>query len=252
MNISEITFDSFSLRINGVLLALLFAVLLWRFYTYLQKERRDTVFFLQHFWRWLLGALVVGRLFAILLDPTIISDSGFIALLMPWEGGFNLLGMIIGGVSTLFYDLRNHPEDALEWLDLAVFPLLFGIVIADLLAFFTGSQYGIETSLPWGIRYETFDIDIVAPVHPIGLYAFFLHLVLYRLLMRYENDLLRTSGKLALYTFLGYCMIELVLQFVRGEPTLTLYGMIRVEHIMYLIAFIYAYYRARKITKEKI
>jgi len=231
MNFSKFLVGPFSLKIYGLAVALAFLTGVILFYKRIQEEKFSQEFFVHHFWRWIVAGLVVGRLFSLFLFREPHVAYGVFSFFAFWEGEVHWAGVVLGFFSFALWDLRSHGEKALEWFDLGAFPLLIGFLITDMAAFLTGHYYGIETSLPWGIQYETFGVDILTPVHPVSLYAFLAHCWLYRFLQGKKNAWQQIPGKLIMRLGIGLLSIDFVLQFLRADHTLLVFETIRIDQI---------------------
>ena len=218
MNFSQINFGLFALKIYGALLSLGFALASWYYYHLLPKKGLSTDFFLHHYWRWLLGGILLGRLVAVLFEPGIFERFGGVAFFAFWDGEINLWGGALGFLLTMYIDLRKEKQVMAPWLDAGVLPFLVLVMVADWAAFLTGRVHGTETSLPWGIQYETFGVEILNPVHPITLYAFIGHLLLWWWARRHENTWKTFPGVFAAKATLYLLLIDFFIQFLRGNP----------------------------------
>ena len=105
------------------------------------------------------------------------------------------------------------------------------LLIVDIAAFLTGATYGKETILPWGIQYETFGVDILNPTHPVSMYAFILHLIAYSWIGRHLFFTEKFPGRLAFWAGVAYFGIDFLMQFFRGDSTVSLFSIIRVEQL---------------------
>ncbi len=235
MNFSQLGFGFFVLRINGLLLALIFCLVAVWYYKKLQEENLDIDFFVHHLWRWVLSGILVGRILSLIFEPSIFETYGWYSFFAFWEDGINFFGLFWGFIGFMFYDLKKHQKDPLKWFDILVTPLLIGICLSDLSAFLTGAVYGTETDLPWGIQYETFGVDTIAPVHPVTIYAFIIHFLLLNWVLRYGKNFYRQHGKLALITITLYFFAEFFLEFFVGNPTLVILDSIKIGQLFSLL-----------------
>ncbi len=240
MNFSTVTFSLFGFKIYGVLVGLAFAVAAWRYYKKLQKHHLSIDFFVHHFWRWLLGGVALGRVVAVLEDSTIWDRNGVYSFFTFWDGNLNALGVLVGFLVVMWWDMRRSgcSKDFLRYLDLGIEPLLLGVMVADLAAFVTGYYYGTETALPWGVQYETFGVETINPVHPVSLYAFAVHFLLFQWARKHEKSMEGHRGDLAVYAGMLFFGLETVLQLFRGDNTYLVLGTIRVEQVLSFVFFV--------------
>lgn len=181
----------------------------------------------------------MGRIFSLLLNPAVWQRNGFFSLFAFWDGEIHFFGTILGFLLIMWWDLHKKKMNFLEWVDAGIIPFLFGFLIVDIAGFLTGAVYGTATTLPWGVQYETFGVDILKPVHPVTLYAFFLHLWLWYWISKREKTWERFSGKLALQAGFWFLLTHIFLQFFRGDPTVLIFPFFRIEQIFYLMALIF-------------
>ena len=242
MNFSQINFGFFALKIYGLFISVGFALASWYYYKQLKEKGFSQDFFLHHYWRWLLGGILLGRLLAVLLDPTIFERFGFMSFFAFWDGEMNLWGVGMGFLMTMYLDLKKESKSIGPWLDVGMLPFLLMVMIADWAAFLTGKIYGTETSLPWGIQYETFGVEILNPVHPVTLYAFVAHLILYWWVKEHQKLWKNTPGVLSLKTLLYFCVINFGLEFLYGS-SYTLWGGLSLgQYISLGAGFVMAYW----------
>ena len=243
MNFYQLSFGIFSLKIYGMLLTLAFMVGAWNYYIRLEKRTILVDFFLHHFWRWVLVALLVGRVFTIALDPGIISNNELYYFFAFWEGNINFYGSLLGFLLIAQWDLKKHGYTFPQWIDIAMPSFLLGTVFADIAAFMTGAIYGKVTSLPWGIKYETFGVDILDPVHPIAIYALIVHLWLLSWAKSHEKLYERHGEKLAIRVGLIFFAFDFLLYFLSGDQAYLIFDILRIEQVFCLLIIGYLIWR---------
>ncbi len=247
MNFSQLTFGSFSLKIYGLLIAIAFAISAWSFYKKVEKANLDIDFFVHHFWRWCLGGLILGRIFAVAFNPEIWSQYGVFTLFAFWEGTLNFLGALIGFVITLLLDFHRAGKSPFRWLDKGVLPFYIGLMISDLAGFLTGAVYGHETNLPWGIRYETFGVESINPVHPVTLYAFAIHLLFYLWLRSKETRWISFPGRFMAWGGFLLIIADFFLQFFRSGENFI--GMMNLTQILDIVALTILWWYVKRFHK---
>ncbi len=169
---------------------------------------------------------------------------------MFWEGEVNFVGASFGFLLAAYFDMRTHDEKFFKWMDAEMPSILVGIFFVDIAAFFTGAIYGSETSMFWGVRYETFGVDILNAVHPVTLYAAICHLILFFCTKKHQLVYEKVQGKLALKTTIFFFMIEFFLQFFRGDKTFIVTGNIRLEQVFALIFLIFLFFVLKYRSKS--
>jgi prolipoprotein diacylglyceryltransferase len=239
MNFYQLSFGVFGLKIYGLFLAFAFVFALWHYYKTLQNQKFPMDFFRHNFWHWLVGGLIVGRIFALILEPSIIAQHGIFSLLAFWDGTIHFWGVLIGFLGTMWWTMKNQNIPLVRWLDQMVIPFFMALLIIDIAAFLTGAEYGRETILPWGIQYETFGVDILKPTHPVSVYAFIAHAIAYSWFRRNIVWADRFPGKLIFWAGVAFFAIDFLLQFFRGDSTVLVFGVIRIEQMFDVLALVF-------------
>ncbi|MDH3324994.1 MAG: prolipoprotein diacylglyceryl transferase, partial [Candidatus Peregrinibacteria bacterium] len=196
MNFSQLGLGFFSLKIYGILVAIAFVLAVLKFFGVVRKNNFDLDFFIHHFWRWVVSGIILGRIFILILYPEIFSRNGIFSFFAFWDGEVHFLGSLLGFLLVAYFDLRAHDKSFFKWLDAGIPSILVGVFIVDIAGFFTGAVYGNETSLFWGVQYETSGVDILNPVHPVTIYAAILHFLIFRWTKLYQKAFSRIPGKL--------------------------------------------------------
>ncbi|PID70293.1 hypothetical protein CSB37_02815 [bacterium DOLZORAL124_38_8] len=221
MNFSQLGFGAFVFKTQGIMLALSFFVSAWYYYKSIQKHNFPVDFFVHHFWRWILMGAFVARIVTLCLYPEIFETYGWFSFFAFWQGEVNVPIFLLVFLITMYFDLRDQQFSFWRWLDLAVEPLLIFLILENLAAFITGYRYGIATDLPWGVRYETFGVAEVNPVHPVTLYSAVVYVIT---LLYYKKEALKNNwkdkvlkGKLFYRFLLVILFTEGFLFFIRGD-----------------------------------
>ena len=250
MNFSQLNFGGFAIKIYGVLLAIAFFVAAWQYYKRVQKMNFDVDFFVHHFGRWLVGGILLGRLFAVLQSPEIWETYGVFSFFAFWEGTLDFLGVIIGFVLALLLDFRIQKKNVLRWLDIAILPTYIGIIITDVAGFLTGAIYGKETELFWGVRYETFGVESINSVHPITLYALLIHCWIYFWIRSREPRWLNFPGRLAAWGGFLFVATDFLIQFMRADQTIYV-GILRISQIFEILLMIVLWWYVKRFHRTK-
>ena len=246
MNFSQLNFGYFAFKIHGLIIAIAFLIAAFHFYSQVRKNNLSIDFFLHHFWRWVSGAILTGRLVVLLLNPKIIMRNGWLSFFTFWDGEIDFYGAFLGGLLIAVLDLKAHKFNIWRWADAAIGSFLIAIVLIDLSGFLTGAVYGTPTMLPWGVQYQTFGVATLAPVHPVTLYAFALHIGLMRWVVYSQKILSRSPGKLFFITILLFFILDFFLQFLHGEETFIVLETFRIEQLFDFIIIIFSLIGLRK------
>jgi phosphatidylglycerol:prolipoprotein diacylglycerol transferase len=166
-----------------------------------------------------LAGLVGARLYHVLesprelmADPSVLySRFGF-----AWFGGF------LGGFVALLFLARHYKIPSLEFMDLCSPAAAVGYAIGRIGCLLSGDgDYGVPTSLPWGMSFPNGVVPTRARVHPTPIYEFFIWLVIAGVLWRTGKKAAssaRPSGEI----FGGYLILtgvaRFLIEFIRINP----------------------------------
>ena len=172
-----------------------------------------------------------------------ITKETFLSIFYIWDKGLNLWGALLGFALCLYFLCKKQDQDFWKWLDVFVPAITLGIGIGSLGAFFEGINYGNETSLPWGVNFESPAIKYTVPIHPTQIYAF-IYCTALALGLIFSTNLKRIKelyfpgmiglGGIALYNFLRFFE-----EFFRGDDTFMIMD-IRISQIFAFILTISA------------
>lgn len=197
-------------------------------------------FLSENTFRLIILTIIGARVFALIENYQTyfyeLSSNTLLQLFYIWDKGLNLAGAITGFIIALYFLCKKFEQDFWGWLDVIIPSFIIGLAIGHMGAFFEGINYGNETSLPWGVNFESPAIKYAVPIHPTQIYAFLYSITLFGILIflsHIEKIKNLKSGFIGLlgvtfYTFLGFSE-----GFVRGDDTLMFFG-IRVPQILSL------------------
>ncbi len=210
-----------------------------------------------HIWNGLILVIIFGligaRLYHVISSPQGLVR-GFeyyrqhpVEILMIWQGGLGLFGMVAGGALAIFLYARWQKLDFLSWLDIAAPPLALGQAIGRWGNFFNQELYGYPTTVPWGIpidmRYrlpQFTDLPEIARFHPTFLYESIWNFLVFLTLMyvgrRYGERLLK--GDIFLLWATLYPLGRFFVEFQR--PDAWMIGPIAAAQLFSIIAVVVA------------
>ena len=211
----------------------------------------------EHVWNGLILVVIFGligaRLYHVISSPQGLVR-GFeyyrqhpLEILMIWQGGLGVFGMVAGGALAIFIYARWQKLDFLTWLDIAAPPLALGQAIGRWGNFFNQELYGYPTTVPWGIpidmqyRLPQFtDLPETARFHPTFLYESVWNLLMFLILMyvgrRYEERLLK--GDMFLLWAILYPLGRFFVEFQR--PDAWMIGPLAAAQIFSIVAIVVA------------
>lgn len=156
-----------------------------------------------------------------------------------WDQGFSFWGALLGFLIALLYRLKKSEENTWKWMDALVVPVMLGLCIGGLGTFLSGYSYGRPTDLPWGVRYEVFNVKYTVPVHPVQLYGvvLILTILLLKRKLSQKTNFFELEGNATLYYVSTLSLAFFFLEFFRGDDTLLILG-IRLPFFLFFLIFL--------------
>lgn len=176
---------------------------------------------IQHFKQdalWHLGAAILGgRLIAVLAEYRVyLRWDDPLRIFFLHDGNFSFLGAATGIALVLLVMRRHSRTTFLQWLDILLPAMCFGLSFDWLGKFFAGQAYGRPTDVFWGITYDTFAVRYAVPVHPVQLYyALFFFILTFSLLVVRKHA--KRAGAETLVGIIAASGATFFFEFFRGD-----------------------------------
>jgi phosphatidylglycerol:prolipoprotein diacylglycerol transferase len=136
--------------------------------------------------------------------------------------GFAWFGSVIAGFITLVLIARHYRIPALQMLDVASPAAALGYGIGRIGCLISGDgDYGIPTSLPWGMSFPNGIVPTTDRVHPTPIYEFLASLVIFYVLWRLGARWMSNApdiGKLFGVYLLLSGIARFLVEFIRLNP----------------------------------
>ncbi len=136
--------------------------------------------------------------------------------------GFAWYGAALGGLITLFLLARRYQIPQLTMLDVATTAAALGYAVGRLGCLLSGDgDYGIPTSLPWGMSFPEGLVPTTERVHPTPIYEFLAGVAIFAFLWRVGGRALlqpRPMGEVAAQYFLLSGLARFLVEFIRINP----------------------------------
>jgi phosphatidylglycerol:prolipoprotein diacylglycerol transferase len=141
----------------------------------------------------------------------LISRFGF-----AWFGGF------LGGFVALVFLARHFGIPALEFMDLCSPAAAVGYAIGRIGCLLSGDgDYGVPTTLPWGMSFPNGVVPTTQRVHPTPLYEFFIWLAIAAFLWQMGKKAVsgvRPSGEIFCCYLILTGVARFLIEFIRINP----------------------------------
>ena len=162
----------------------------------------------------IVGVIIGGRIGYILFyNPTYYSNN-LIDVFKIWQGGMSFHGGLLGViVASIVYAKKNN-QNPFCYLDLVSIVAPVGIFFGRIANFINSELYGIETNLPWAVKFIQVD-NILR--HPSQLYeAIFEGAILFIILIYFRNKgMLKTPGLISGFFLIFYSLFRFIIEFLR-------------------------------------
>jgi phosphatidylglycerol:prolipoprotein diacylglycerol transferase len=123
------------------------------------------------------GGVVGAKLWHVLEDPTLLIHHPFLVLFD--RAGFAWFGGLLAGIAVLVWSGRQAKTGGLGMLDLAAPAVSVGYGVGRIGCLISGDgDYGIPTSLPWGMSFPHGLVPTTQRVHPTPIYELFVALLI--------------------------------------------------------------------------
>jgi len=228
----------------GLLLAIFTTFKLAEYYGIKKENIIDLSFWL------ITGGIIGARLYHVFLEYDYYLSNP-LSVLKIWNGGLAIHGAIIIGAIIIYRFIRKNGYSF--WLITSIITpgLALGQALGRWGNYFNQEIFGKPTDMPWGIPIEFLkrphDYSIFTHFHPTFLYESIGSLIIFGLLLWLHKK--AKQGKnvshmnITLIYLISYSFLRLLLEFIRLDDTLIIFGIrwpqiISIIIILFSIAFI--------------
>ena len=181
-NFDPVAFEIFSLEIRWYSLSYIFGLVFgWYFAkNKLIKDSTQKEFFDDYITYLIISIILGGRLgYVIIYDP-IYFISNPVEIIKIWQGGMSFHGALIGIIIGTHFFCKSKNQNIFSYLDVVAVCSPIGIFLGRISNFINSELYGIETNVPWSVKFIKID-DLNR--HPSQIYeALFEGVVLFIIL----------------------------------------------------------------------
>ena len=163
----------------------------------------------------ILGVIVGGRLGYVIFYNFNYYSHNLLDIFKIWQGGMSFHGGLIGVIVVGILFAKKNNQNPFNYLDVVSLVAPIGIFFGRIANYINSELYGIETNLPWAVKFIKVD-DLYR--HPSQLYeAFFEGLILFLILIYFRNKgYLKTPGYISGLFLLFYSAFRFVIEFFRN------------------------------------
>ena len=215
-NFDPVAIQLFSLEIRWYSLAYIFGILIgWSFGKKIFvsnggiKENFDD--FITYL---IIGLIMGGRLGYVFIYNPIYYLENLVDIIKIWQGGMSFHGGLIGIIIATFLYAKKNNQNPFLYLDIVAIVAPIGIFFGRIANFINSELYGIETSLPWGVKFIKVD-NLYR--HPSQLYEALLEGIVLLLILLYlkKKHFLKTPGFISAFFLIIYSIFRFLTEFFR-------------------------------------
>ena len=162
----------------------------------------------------IIGIIIGGRLGYVFFYNFDYYSNNLFEILKIWQGGMSFHGGLIGVIITSIWFSNKNNQSAFLYLDLVALVAPIGIFFGRIANFINSELYGLETSMPWGVKFIKVD-NLYR--HPSQLYeALFEGVILFVILLFFRNKgFIKTPGLISSLFLIFYSIFRFIVEFLR-------------------------------------
>jgi phosphatidylglycerol:prolipoprotein diacylglycerol transferase len=162
----------------------------------------------------IIGIVVGGRLgYVFFYNPNYYSNN-LLDIFKIWQGGMSFHGGLIGIIIVSVWFAKKNNQSTFSYLDIVSLVAPIGIFFGRIANFINSELYGVETNLPWAVKFIKVD-NLFR--HPSQLYeAFFEGFILFSILIFFRSKgYLKIPGFISGLFLIFYSFFRFVIEFFR-------------------------------------
>ena len=162
----------------------------------------------------ILGIIIGGRLGYVFFYNFSYYSDNFLDIVKIWQGGMSFHGGLIGVIFASFLFAKKNNQNIFSYLDIVSIVAPIGIFFGRIANFINSELYGIETNLPWAVKFIQID-DLYR--HPSQLYeALFEGLILLVILLYFrKKGFMKIPGLISGLFLIFYSTFRFAVEFFR-------------------------------------
>ena len=162
----------------------------------------------------IIGIIVGGRLGYVIFYNLSYYLNNPLDIFKIWQGGMSFHGGLIGVILVSIWFSKKNNQSAFEYLDIVSIVAPIGIFFGRIANFINSELYGIETNLPWAVKFIKID-NLFR--HPTQLYeALFEGVILFLILIFFRNKgYVKIPGLISGLFLIFYSIFRFAIEFFR-------------------------------------
>ena len=253
-NFDPVAFQIFTLEIRWYSLAYIAGILIgWflskKIFISTEKIKENFDDYLTYL---ILGIIIGGRLGYVFFYNFGYYSQNLNEIIMIWQGGMSFHGGLLGVILATFLFAKKNNHNPFEYLDIVALVSPIGIFFGRIANYINSELYGIETKIPWAVKFTKVD-DLFR--HPSQLYEAALEgLILFIILLYFRyKGFLKIPGTISGIFLTFYSFFRFIVEFFRvpDEQLGYLFFNLTMGQIISLIFFIIGIYLIFKKNEIK-
>ena len=253
-NFDPVAFQIFTLEIRWYSLAYIAGILIGWFLSkkiFISTEKIKESFddYLTYI---ILGIIIGGRLGYVFFYNFVYYSQNLNEIIMIWQGGMSFHGGLLGVILATFLFAKKNNHNPFEYLDIVALVSPIGIFFGRIANYINSELYGIETKMPWAVKFIKVD-ELFR--HPSQLYeAASEGLILFIILLYFRyKGFLKIPGTISGIFLTFYSFFRFIVEFFRvpDEQLGYLFFNLTMGQIISLIFFIIGIYLIFKKNEIK-
>jgi len=162
----------------------------------------------------ILGLIIGGRLGYVLFYNLSFYLDNLFDIFKIWQGGMSFHGGVIGIIIASILFAKKYSHNPFDYLDIVSLVAPIGIFFGRIANFINSELYGIETDMPWAVKFIQVD-NLLR--HPSQLYEALLEgIILFLILLSVKNkSFAKAPGFISGIFLLFYSIFRFVIEFFR-------------------------------------
>ena len=162
----------------------------------------------------ILGIIVGGRLGYVLFYNFSYYSNNFLEIFKVWQGGMSFHGGLLGIIIVSIWFSKKNYHNPFDYLDIVSIVAPIGIFFGRIANFINSELYGVESNLPWAVKFVQIDSF---PRHPSQLYEAFLEgIILFFILLYFrKKNYLEKPGLISSLFLIFYSIFRFIVEFFR-------------------------------------